>query len=108
MTTTLRPSSRGRPVPAAAAVLLAGALGLAAFAPAPAAAGVVPASTSAAASVTSASLPSSVSKDTTSSAAPGTPDLGRSVVVFDPSMPVAEIRAVFDRIYAQQVGDEMG
>ncbi len=36
------------------------------------------------------------------------PDLGSRVVVFDPSMPVAEIRARADAIHAQQVDDEMG
>jgi hypothetical protein len=38
----------------------------------------------------------------------GAPDLGPHVVVFDPSMPVSEIRATFDRIHAEQVDDEMG
>ena len=42
-------------------------------------------------------------------AAPATvPDLGPNVHVFDPSMPTAEIKAVFDEIHAQQVDDEMG
>ncbi|WP_199905240.1 pectate lyase family protein [Nocardioides sediminis] len=36
------------------------------------------------------------------------PDLGSRVVVFDPSMPVAEIRAKADAIHAAQVDDEMG
>lgn len=36
------------------------------------------------------------------------PDLGERVVVFDPSMPVAEIRAKADAIHAEQVDDEMG
>jgi len=35
-------------------------------------------------------------------------DLGPNVVVFDPSMPVAEIQATVDEIYAQQVDAEMG
>ena len=36
------------------------------------------------------------------------PDLGPNVVVFDPSMPVAEIQATVDAINARQVDDEMG
>lgn len=40
--------------------------------------------------------------------APEAPDLGSRVVVFDPSMPVAEIRATADAIHAQQVDAEMG
>lgn len=36
------------------------------------------------------------------------PDLGPNTYVFDPSMPVSEIRATADRIHAQQVDDEMG
>ncbi len=39
---------------------------------------------------------------------PTTPDLGRNVVVFDPSMPVADIQARVDAIHAQQVDNEMG
>lgn len=35
-------------------------------------------------------------------------DLGPQVLVFDPSMPVADIQAAVDGIYAQQVDDEMG
>ena len=35
------------------------------------------------------------------------PDLGQRVVVFDPSMPVAQIRARADAIWAQQVDAEM-
>ncbi len=41
-------------------------------------------------------------------AAPSQPDLGPNVKVFDPSMPVAEIQAQVDAIYALQVNDEMG
>jgi hypothetical protein len=37
-----------------------------------------------------------------------TPDLGPNVVVLDPAMPVAEIRAKVDAIHAQQVDNEMG
>jgi hypothetical protein len=36
------------------------------------------------------------------------PDLGPNVIVFDSSMPVGEIRATADAIYARQVDDEMG
>ncbi|PUA81227.1 adenylyl cyclase [Nocardioides currus] len=39
---------------------------------------------------------------------PKAPDLGSRVVVFDPSMPVAEIKARADAIHAQQVDAEMG
>src|SRR4051794_35046831 len=42
------------------------------------------------------------------SAAPPAPGLGPNVIVFDPSMPVAQIQATVDRIYALQVNDEMG
>ncbi|MFC8190223.1 glycosyl hydrolase family 28-related protein [Cellulomonas sp. NPDC057328] len=41
-------------------------------------------------------------------AAPTAPDLGPNVVVFDPSMPVADIQARVDQIHAQQVDAEMG
>ena len=47
----------------------------------------------------------------TAAAAPGppaAPDLGPQVVVFDPSMPVAEIQATVDAINAQQIDAEMG
>ncbi len=37
-----------------------------------------------------------------------TPDLGPNVVVFDPSMPVADIQARVDAIHTQQVDAEMG
>jgi len=40
--------------------------------------------------------------------AAGLADLGPRVVVFDPSMPVAEIQARVDAIHAQQVDAEMG
>lgn len=40
--------------------------------------------------------------------APAAPDLGPNVVVFDPSMPVADIQAKVDAIHAQQVDAEMG
>ena len=41
------------------------------------------------------------------SAAPGQP-FGPNVMVFDPSMPIADIQASVDAIAAQQVDDEMG
>ena len=49
----------------------------------------------------------------TSSAAPvvsaqSAPDLGPDVIIFDPSMPVSQIQATVDAIYAQQVDAEMG
>ncbi|MGL4175326.1 MAG: adenylyl cyclase, partial [Dermatophilaceae bacterium] len=96
-----------------AAVLAAGAVVLATLTPAPAAAHAGAASTDVATSAVSTRATSSVvPADATSAGAvdpaAGTADLGPNVVVFDPSMPVAEIRAVFDRVYAQQVADEMG
>ena len=39
---------------------------------------------------------------------PTRPDLGPNVVVFDPGMPVSEIRARVDAIHARQVDNEMG
>jgi hypothetical protein len=36
------------------------------------------------------------------------PDLGPNVTVFDPSMPVSQIQAAADAIYARQVDNEMG
>ena len=39
---------------------------------------------------------------------PAAPDLGPNVVVFDPSMPVAEIQAKVDAVNAQQIDAEMG
>jgi hypothetical protein len=39
---------------------------------------------------------------------PAAADFGPNVAVFDPSMPVAEIQAKADAIYAQQVDNEMG
>ena len=38
----------------------------------------------------------------------GSVDLGPDVKVFDPSMPTAQIRAVVDAVYEQQVDNEMG
>jgi hypothetical protein len=36
------------------------------------------------------------------------PDFGPNVTIFDPTMPVGQIQAAVDAIYAQQVGAEMG
>jgi hypothetical protein len=41
-------------------------------------------------------------------AAPGQPDFGPNVVIFDPSMPVAEIQARVDAIATQQVPNQFG
>ena len=41
-------------------------------------------------------------------AGPGEVDLGPNVVIFDPSMPVAEIQAKVDAVNAQQIDAEMG
>ena len=38
----------------------------------------------------------------------GAPDFGPNVKIFDPTMPIAEIRATVDAVYAQQVDNEMG
>ena len=38
---------------------------------------------------------------------PSPPAFGPNVTVFDPSMPVSQIQAAVDAIYAQQVNDEM-
>ncbi len=43
----------------------------------------------------------------TAASAPPAVDLGPNVIVFDPSMPVAQIQATVDAIYAQQVNAEM-
>src|SRR5262245_39646785 len=41
-------------------------------------------------------------------AAPPEPDLGPNVKIFDPTMPLGQIRATVDAIHAQQVDNEMG
>jgi hypothetical protein len=41
-------------------------------------------------------------------AAPGDPDLGPNVYVFDPSMSVSDIQATFDAVAARQVGNQFG
>jgi hypothetical protein len=56
----------------------------------------------------SISAPASVTSIAPSVAPSGTVDLGPNVLVFDPSMPQAEIQAKVDAIAAQQVGNEMG
>jgi hypothetical protein len=53
-------------------------------------------------------LAASAAGGSAASAAPSVPGLGTNVVVFDPSMPPAQIQATFDAIHAQQVNDEMG
>ena len=44
----------------------------------------------------------------TASAAPPANPFGPNVLIFDPSMPVSQIQAAVDAIYAQQVNAEMG
>ena len=44
----------------------------------------------------------------TARAAQSQPDFGPNVLIFDPSMPVSDIQATVDAIYAQQVDAEMG
>lgn len=44
----------------------------------------------------------------TAEAAPTTPDLGLNTLVFDPSMPTAEIQSKVDTIHKQMVDNEMG
>src|SRR3954451_18827994 len=44
----------------------------------------------------------------TASASAAPPAFGPNVIVFDPSMPVSQIQATADAIYAQQVSNEMG
>ena len=63
-----------------------------------------------AAVVTAAVLPTGIAQAKAPTAPPvaAQPDLGPNVVVFDPSMPQAQIQAEVDAIYAQQVDNEMG
>ncbi|WP_136517816.1 glycosyl hydrolase family 28-related protein [Cellulomonas telluris] len=49
-----------------------------------------------------------VTTDTLARQGTSAPALGENVLVFDPSMPVADIQARVDEIHAQQVDDEMG
>ena len=44
----------------------------------------------------------------TASAAPPANPFGPNVLIFDPSIPVSQIQAAVDAVYAQQVGAEMG
>jgi hypothetical protein len=44
----------------------------------------------------------------TASAAPAANPFGSNVLIFDPGMPVSQIQAAVDAVYAQQVDDEMG
>ena len=53
-------------------------------------------------------LVSSATGGSTASAAPPAPAFGPNVTIFDPSMPVSQIQATVDAIYAQQVDAEMG
>jgi len=38
----------------------------------------------------------------------GAPDFGPNVKIFDPTMPIADIQATVDAVYAEQVDNEMG
>ncbi len=49
-----------------------------------------------------------VSPGSAVAAPPPSPDLGPNVLVFDPSMSVAQIQASADAVYTQQVDNEMG
>lgn len=53
-------------------------------------------------------LPSAAAATTAPAHRPPATDLGAQVLVFDPSMPTAEIQSKVDEIHAQQVDDEMG
>jgi hypothetical protein len=50
----------------------------------------------------------SATTGSTATGAPSVPDFGPNVIVFDPAMPVGQIQATVDAIYAQQVNAEMG
>ena len=54
-----------------------------------------------------AAAPAATGRPAVQSAAPS-PSFGPNVMVFDPSMPVADIQAKVDAVAAQQVGNEMG
>ncbi|RCG27943.1 adenylyl cyclase [Sphaerisporangium album] len=45
---------------------------------------------------------------TADAAGAGTPDFGANVTIFDPSMPVSQIKATLDAAHAAQVDNEMG
>ena len=53
-------------------------------------------------------LTMSAPASTNSLAAPGQPDFGPNVLIFDPSMPTSQIQAAVDAIATQQVDNEMG
>ena len=53
-------------------------------------------------------LPSATNAALAAPAAQSLPDFGPNVIIFDPSMPVSDIKATVDAIHAQQVDDEMG
>ena len=54
------------------------------------------------------SATNAASAASTAHPAPGQPDFGPNVIIFDPGMPVSDIQAAVDAIHAQQVDDEMG
>src|SRR5262249_25637748 len=45
---------------------------------------------------------------TASRSAASTPDFGRNVLIFDPSMPISEIQSQVDAIAAQQIPNQFG
>jgi hypothetical protein len=53
-------------------------------------------------------LVSAAGGSSTANAAPAANPFGPNVLIFDPSMPVSQIQATVDAIYAQQVNAEMG
>jgi hypothetical protein len=55
-----------------------------------------------------AATPASAATSRAAASAAATPDLGPNVLVFDPSMPTAEIQAKVDAVATQQVPNEMG
>lgn len=62
----------------------------------------------AAAFLTAATLGTAAAGGPAAAAPAAAPDFGPNVVVFDPSMPTAEIKAKADAIWEAQVNDEMG
>src|SRR5689334_18054232 len=84
-----------RRAPALALVIVAALVG--------ALAGVSPAHAAQTAGATRAAAPLVAAKQ-----APGTPDLGPNVYVFDPSMPVSQIQATVDAVATQQVPNQFG
>ena len=53
-------------------------------------------------------VPATALSVTAPAAAAADPDLGPNVTVLDPSMPTATIQAAIDKVFTQQVDDEMG